>query len=147
MSLEEEMEKNLFVFSRDKNEDYHFYCENGKATKIKLKDAIHSLANQLYRTRKSLPARTGWYCFETRTQGSVVMRSVIDGRRDAYGREIIRTEGTVLPPELIGENEEGVAEEFFDTLEKVLAKKQIETNNYGYGELEKFVKHHEDSTR
>ena len=50
-------------------------------------------------------------------------------------------------PYKVEENEEGVAEEFFDALEKVLLKKQIETNNYGYGELEKFVKNHEDSTR
>ncbi len=125
MSLKDELNENLFVFTRDKDEDYHFYFI-GDGYEYKSLREIVSIMFSASARHNEVPYDSD-IIVSKGSEGTLLMRGIIDGRRDNYGRLIVRVEGAILPPEA------EINDEVKNTLIELFDEKQRETNNYNFG--------------
>lgn len=120
--MEETINKNLFVLTRDLVKDYHWVCKptdfDEKVLQAKLEETFSKLNKRGCFTSE-------WY--RTQLEGNnnqIVFRIVVDGRKDMYGRLIRRYEGSLFP---------NITRQDISILENCLREMQEKTNNYGYG--------------
>lgn len=142
-NLKEIIEENVMVFTRTLGKDYQwFYYPFDKETASINK--VVDIMEYVNLTMRGDQSRSEWQHFNGKS-GTIILRRVEDGRTDMHSRPIRRIEGTFLPREVRDSKDCPNRDEIYEVLEQVLTQKQIESNNYGYGQLDKYLsRHHEN---